>query len=124
MKPPEKAAKRPEQRLSAKATGPRQRSSVGERIIEGLEEAVAWSRGQDVPARVTLVQIPDVDVRKVRQKMGLSQTQFATKFGFPAATLRNWEQGRVRPDAPTRVLLAVIAKHPRTVEDVLSLSND
>jgi putative transcriptional regulator len=51
--------------------------------------------------------------------MGLSQAQFAAKFGFPPATLRNWEQGRSRPDAPTRVLLAVIAKHPEAVEDVL-----
>jgi putative transcriptional regulator len=51
--------------------------------------------------------------------MGLGQSQFATKFGFPPATLRNWEQGRARPDAPTRVLLAVIAKHPESVEDVL-----
>jgi putative transcriptional regulator len=51
--------------------------------------------------------------------MGLSQAQFATKFGFPPATLRNWEQGRSRPDAPTRVLLAVIAKHPEAVEDML-----
>jgi hypothetical protein len=33
--------------------------------------------------------------------------------------MRNWEQGRSRPDAPTRVLLAVIARHPEAVEDVL-----
>jgi putative transcriptional regulator len=51
--------------------------------------------------------------------MGLSQAQFATKLGFPPATLRNWEQGRSHPDAPARVLLAVIAKHPEAVEDVL-----
>ena len=72
-----------------------------------------------VVIRVTLVQVPEVDVRKVRLKMGLSQAQFATRFGLPTATLRNWEQGRARPDAPTRVLLAVIAKHPKAVEDVL-----
>ena len=65
------------------------------------------------------LQVPHVDVRKVRKKMGLSQGQFATKFGLPPATLRNWEQGRSQPDAPTRVLLAVIAKHPEAVEDVL-----
>jgi len=93
--------------------------SLGDRIIEGLEEAIAWSKGDNVPVRVTHVQVPDVDVSKVRRKMGLSQTQFALKFGFPPATLRNWEQGRVRPDTPTRVLLAVIAKHPESVEDVL-----
>jgi putative transcriptional regulator len=93
--------------------------SVGARIIEGLEEALAWSKGEDVPVRVTQVEAPNVDISKVRRRMGLSQTQFAMKFGFPPATLRNWEQGRVRPDAPTRVLLAVIAKHPESVEDVL-----
>ena len=92
--------------------------TVGERIIEGLEEALAWSKGEELPVRVTQVQVPDVDVSKVRRRMGLSQTQFALKFGFPPATLRNWEQGRVRPDTPTRVLLAVIAR-PESVEDVL-----
>jgi putative transcriptional regulator len=94
-------------------------TSVGKRIVEGLEEALAWSKGEGVPVRVTQVQVPEIDVSAVRRRMGLSQMQFARKFGFPPATLRNWEQGRVRPDAPTRVLLAVIAKHPESVEDVL-----
>jgi putative transcriptional regulator len=84
-----------------------------------LNEAIAWTRGENANARVTLVHVSEVDVRKVRTKMGLSQSEFATKFGLPPATLRNWEQGRSRPDAPTRVLLAVIAKHPEAVEDVL-----
>src|SRR5713226_5836423 len=104
---------------AAKSRVAGKRPTVGERIIEGLEQAVAWTRGENDRVRVTLVQVPDVDVRDVRQRMGLSQAQFATKFGFPPATLRNWEQGRARPDAPTRVLLAVIAKHPEAVEDVL-----
>lgn len=97
----------------------KQGPTLGERIVEGLGEAIAWSRGESARVRVTVVQVPRVDVRKVRRQMGLSQTQFAAKFGFPPATLRNWEQGRATPDAPTRVLLAVIAKHPEAVEDVL-----
>lgn len=103
----------------ANAPATRKRPSVGGRIIQGLEEAIAWTRGKNSDVRVTLVRAPDVDVREVRTSMGLSQAQFATKFGFSPATLRNWEQGRSRPDAPTRVLLAVIAKHPEAVEDVL-----
>ena len=98
---------------------PAKRPTVGARIIEGLKQAVAWTRGENDKVQVTLVHVPKVNVRKIRTKMGLSQAQFATKFGFPPATLRNWEQGRSRPDAPTRVLLAVIAKHPEAVEDVL-----
>ena len=103
----------------APVSRPRQRSTVGASIIRGLEQAIAWSRGEKTNARVTLMHVPDVDVKEVRTKMDLSQAQFASKFGFPPATLRNWEQGRSRPDAPTRVLLAVIAKHPDAVEDVL-----
>src|SRR5579862_1413648 len=109
--------KRPAKKTAKRV--PKKQSTVGASIIKGLAQAIAWTRGEDDDVRVTLVHVPQVDVREVRTKMGLSQTQFATKFGFPPATLRNWEQGRSRPDAPTRVLLAVIAKHPEAVEDVL-----
>jgi putative transcriptional regulator len=106
-------------KTTTKKAGARKRHTVGGSIIQGLNEAIAWTRGESTNVRVTLVHIPEVDLRKVRTKMGLSQSEFATKFGLPPATLRNWEQGRSRPDAPTRVLLAVIAKHPGAVEDVL-----
>jgi putative transcriptional regulator len=96
--------------------------TVGARIIEGLEEAIAWARGEPVPVRVTIVQVPQVDVRQVRRRLGLSQAEFAGKFGFSAASVRNWEQGRRRPEGPARVLLAVIDRHPEAVEDALRLS--
>lgn len=109
-------SKRP---VNTPARASKRRPAIGARIIEGLEQAISWTRGENTDVRVTLIQVPEVNVREVRTNMGLSQAQFATKFGFPPATLRNWEQGRSRPDAPTRVLLAVIAKHPEAVEDVL-----
>src|SRR5262245_45806057 len=114
-----KALMRAAKRNAPKKVRRRKTRTVGESIIEGLEQAIEWTRGENDNVRVTLVHVPDVDIRHVRHQMGLSQAQFATKFGFPPATLRNWEQGRSRPDAPTRVLLAVIAKHPEAVEDVL-----
>ena len=100
-------------RAAKKASRLVNRPAVGAGIIEGLEQAIAWTRGQNERVRVTLVDVPETDIRGVRRKMGLSQAQFATKFGFPPGTLRNWEQGRSHPDAPTRVLLAVIAKHQK-----------
>ena len=112
-------SKRTSKPKAKKVSRHRKSQTVGESIVEGLRQAIAWTRGETDSARVTLVHVPEVDARKVRIKMGLSQSQFATKFGFPPATLRNWEQGRSRPDASTRVLLAVIAKHPEAVEDVL-----
>ena len=97
----------------------RRKPTAGSRIIESLKEAVDWVEGKDVPVRITTVDVPVIDVRAVRRRLGLSQAAFAAKFGFQPATLRNWEQGRTRPDGPARVLLAVIARHPNAVEDAL-----
>ena len=93
--------------------------SAGSRIIASLQEAVDWAEGKDVPVRVSRVEVPVVDVKALRKKLRLSQSAFAAKFGFQAATLRNWEQGRTQPDGPARVLLAVIARHPEAVEDAV-----
>ena len=103
--------------IASKKTGAK--LSVGQEIITSLKEAIAWAGGEDVPVRVTTVRVPTTNVRAIRRKLGLSQSQFAAKFGFQPATLKNWEQGRTRPDGPARVLLAVIARHPDAVEDSL-----
>ena len=97
-------------------------SAAGRRLIKSVKQAVAWANGEDVPVRVTMVSVERasaVDVRSVRRKLGLSQTQFAARFGFTPATVKNWEQGRTQPDGPARTLLAVIAHHPDAVEDAL-----
>ena len=93
--------------------------TTGQEIIASLHQAVRWARGEKVPVRITTVPVPAVDVRQVRRRLKLSQSQFAARFGFAAASVRNWEQGRTRPDGPARILLAVIAKHPEAVQDAL-----
>ena len=105
-----------QKKVSAPVGGKR---SAGKEIVAGLEEAVRWSQGEAVPVRQTTVRIPEVDVRRVRQKLGLSQAEFAAKFRFTPASVRNWEQGRRRPEGPARVLLAVIDRHPEAIEDAL-----
>ena len=58
---------------------------------------------------------PMPDVATLRRRLKLSQAQFASRFGFNVATVRNWEQGRVVADGPARVLLTVIANEPQAV---------
>jgi DNA-binding transcriptional regulator YiaG len=58
---------------------------------------------------------PMPDVAVLRRRLKLSQAQFASRFGFSVATVRNWEQGRVMADGPARILLAVIANEPQAV---------
>lgn len=71
--------------------------------------------------RVAIV-APSVDVRAIREGLGLSQTEFARHFGFTAAAVRQWEQGRRQPHGPARVLLTVIAQEPRAVQRALAMA--
>lgn len=93
--------------------------SAYETIRQGLNEALAFAQGQDVDARVHQVAVRDVDVAAIRASTGLSQGAFARSIGVARGTLLNWEQGRRRPTGPAQVLLAMIAKRPSLVEELL-----
>jgi len=55
------------------------------------------------------VHIPaEIDVKAIRGRLGLTQQQFAIRFGFSVNTLRHWEQGRRIPEGPTRAYLLVM----------------
>ena len=60
------------------------------------------------------------DVKAIRARLGLSQDQFAARFGFSVETLRNYEQGHRRPTGPASVLLRVIASEPDAVTRALA----
>jgi len=59
------------------------------------------------------------DIAAIRRRLRLSQGAFATLFGIPLATLKDWEQGRRTPDAPARAYLRVIARNPNAVRHAL-----
>jgi len=69
--------------------------------------------------RVLPPPLPD-DVRAIRQRLGLSQEQFAGRYGFSVETIRNYEQGHRRPTGSARVLLRIIAGEPDAVTRALS----
>jgi len=51
----------------------------------------------------------DIDVKAIRERLGLTQSEFASKYRFSVARIRDWEQGRSRPDAAMRGYLMSIA---------------
>lgn len=62
------------------------------------------------------------NVTGLRERYGLSQPKFAALLGISVKTLRNWEQGRRRPQGPARVLLRVAAEHPEAILEVVDKS--
>lgn len=84
-------------------------------LMQSIKQGGAILRGEIEPSREFDIENPDV--RAIRKQYGLSQTKFAELLGISAATLRNWEQGRRRPEGPARILLSVAAKHPEAILD-------
>lgn len=90
-----------------------------DKLKAGLEDAIAFEQGDHTRGRV-VPPPPQPDVRAIRERLGLTQDRFATRFGFTVATVRQWEQGRRKPSGPARVLLLVLQKHPDAVTDALA----
>jgi len=65
-----------------------------------------------IPVHATPGLSPVVNPKRLRDRLGLTQEEFAARYRIPVGTLRDWEQGRKRPDAPARAYLAVIDRDP------------
>ncbi len=86
-------------------------------LVGSIRQAGKIRRGEMEPGRVT--EFAPVDIRAIRQRLAKSQSEFARMIGVSVATLRNWEQGRRRPDGPARALLKVAAENPEAVSAAL-----
>jgi DNA-binding transcriptional regulator YiaG len=74
----------------------------------------------DLGVKASPIVPPDVDAKSVRERLGLSQAEFALRFGLELDTVQNWEQERYRPDPAARLLLSIIDRDPKLVDSVLT----
>ena len=88
-------------------------SETFESIRKGMVEALEFSRGKSRKAVVH--EFTPIDVKNVRARVGMSQSEFASAFGISVATLRHWERGDRTPNGPALVLLNVVAREPQAV---------
>jgi putative transcriptional regulator len=94
-------------------------SPVGKDVVPGLKEALAHARGEiTLPVRAYDVPGP-VNVRAIRARSGLSQSQFAREYGFSVRTLQEWESGGAKPPSAVRAYLTVIDRNPKAVRAAL-----
>src|SRR5215472_837821 len=89
-----------------------------EQMMGGLDEVEAFLAGEregfkaHVPA--------EVDVKAIRNRLGMTQARFSEIFGFSLDAIKHWEGGRRTPEAPARTLLTVIDKNPAAVLSALN----
>jgi len=94
-------------------------TKLGKRLIAAAKEARAIARGEADPATYNIYIPARIDVKAMRKEMHLSQEQFAHRFGFSPARIRDWEQGRSNPDGAVRAYLLVIKRERKAVERAL-----
>lgn len=94
-------------------------NSLGKSMIKGMEEALAFAEGKKDPA--VKVHIPEeINVRRIRKKLKMTQTGFSDYFGVSARTVQEWEQGRRMPSGVSRNFLFVIDQEPDAVHRALT----
>ncbi|MBM95343.1 MAG: transcriptional regulator [Oceanospirillaceae bacterium] len=93
-------------------------SEAFESIQQGLLESIEFAKGQTKGA--TVHKFDPVDVKAIRTRVDMSQSEFASTFGISLGTLRHWERGDRTPRGPALVLLNVLAKDPQAVIKALS----
>lgn len=84
-----------------------------QQLASSLKEGGAILRGKKKPTRATTLEWPDA--KAVREKLGLTQSQFAALIGISPRTLPKWEQGHRCPEGTARALLHVAESHPEAV---------
>lgn len=95
---------------------------IAKSIIRGLEQALAFAEGTAEKGTYVVHIPPEIDVRAIRGRLGMTQQQFAIRFGFSVNTVRHWEQGRRVPEGPTRAYLLVIDREPEAVQKALRIA--
>jgi len=93
--------------------------------------AMAWLQGADAAlagafaefgVRASRPRVPDIKAGEIRARTGLSQPEFAARYGFTDATIKNWEQGRAKPDAAARLALWLIDNDPEAIDRALGIA--
>lgn len=97
-------------------------SKLGQELIKSMEEAAAYMRGEAVNVIVHTPAIAAMDIKNTREKLKLSQPQFAHLLGTPLPTLQKWEQGKRHPSGAAQRLLKVIDTEPEAVLRALKVA--
>lgn len=98
--------------MARKTTASKRAATFGEDLIEGMKLALTHQRG-----KIELAQVrpKPIDVKAIRKRVRMSETEFARAYGISKRALQEWEQGGRQPDSAARAYLTVIAKEPAVV---------
>ena len=71
-----------------------------EQMMDGLNDVEAFLAGEQEGFKAHVPK--DVDVKAIRNRLGMTQARFSDMFGFSLDAIKHWEGGRRTPEAPAR----------------------
>ena len=83
--------------------------NIGLEVLEGIREVKSGKA-----ARRTVFNVP-AEIKAIRERMDVSQAEFAGLLGISKRTVQEWEQGRCKPTGAALKLLMVVRSHPEAV---------
>jgi len=86
-------------------------------LVKSVKEAKDIMNNKISPSRSFYVKEPNP--KEIRANLNLSQKEFATLLNISIHTLRNWEQGRRKPEGPAKVLLNVANSYPHILTELI-----
>jgi putative transcriptional regulator len=92
-----------------------------QKLVESVKQMGSIMRDESIPHRRTV--LSTVDVKGLRERLGLTQNQFSGMIGVSIKTLQNWEQGRREPEGPAKALLRVVEKERRGTTPKIGLGD-
>jgi len=95
-----------------------------DKLCESIEQAAAHARGEEDLREDQIHFVDEPDPRAIRDKLDLTQREFAGLLDVSVDTVRNWEQGRRQPEGPAEMLLRVADRKPQALLDVLGRTEE
>jgi putative transcriptional regulator len=86
-------------------------------LVESIKQAGKIRRGEMRAKRIFT--FSPADIKTIRARLNLSQSEFAMMIGVSVSTLQNWEQGRRQPEGPARALLKIASEKPDALIEAL-----
>ena len=87
------------------------------KLVLSVKQMGTLMQGGNLAHRRTT--LTDLNVKGLRERIGLTQADFSQMIGVSIRTLQNWEQGRREPEGPAKALLRVVERNPQAVLSAL-----
>jgi len=87
-------------------------NTVQDLINNGIKTSFSVKELKELGVKIPEVEIKAKDVKKIREKVKMSQGVFAKLLNVNSSSVKQWEQGKRNPSGSTKVLLELLKKDP------------